>query len=383
MSEQKRLAAILIFPFLVLFLFTALTDVFQSYSVAPYYIDLTVQGDSLIVSETLTYDIKSASFHELYRSYELTGPMSGMEVLSSSCPPDTRFRTAEFGTTQELICRSEAGYESGKHAISFSYEIPRPYDCYDDGCELFWTILDSFDSDISDIQIRTTGSVDDIISFPAGEWVGDVYHIKKLPKGSLLELRVQIPAGTIVGNDKPGQLAPAVAEYASSSARYTFIYNQGTTIVFVILLLEALILSWIYLVKGKDKDVPGIPEVLHYVPSDKAPYEVDFLFNGRVGDFGEHVIEASLLDLAKRKYVKLTDTGLMILKDTAGLSGFESRLLQFYIDNSQGGTFNSTEFEKRAKKLPSWEAQKLFLRFKNLTGLNQELKQKRVEVFDR
>ena len=281
MKEQTRLFLILAFPFFLFGAYSLFQNFEPEYFVSNFDLTLNILNDKIEVTENLTYTLNSNRFRELYRTYNKIGPQKDLHVTSFSCPNGAIFSSPDYTNYFELICKNSNYYELGSHDISFSYEIPSPYICYDDYCELFWTLMDNFDSRIEDITITVNGEILKLSSFPTGQPQNNNILITTIQEKSIFELRVLIPKENVKNTyqTKTGEILPEFGKYTNYSKFYTFLYNFKSTIIFLIISLSVFLLHRLFTTRGREKEVNGIPDVLHYAPSKLKPYEVDFLFS--------------------------------------------------------------------------------------------------------
>ncbi len=385
MKEQTRLFLILAFPFFLFGAYSLLQSIESDSFVSNYDLTINVLSDKIEVTENLTYTLASNRFRELYRTYDKIGPQKNLYVTSFYCPIGSIFSAPAYNTYFELICKKENYYDVGEHEISFSYEIPSPYVCYDDYCELFWTIMNNFGSKIEDVTINVNGNIFDLSSFPNGQIQNNNILIKTIPKESIFEIRILIPRENIESSyqTKPGEILPEFKKYSNYSRFYTFLYNYRLTIIFSMISLTAFLLYNLFTRSGREKEVRGIPDVLHYAPSKLKPYEVDFLFSGNIGAFEGDVIDATLLDLIKRGYLKIKGNTIEILKvSDSTLNTFEKRIINFYAKYAENNIFDAKAFKKQVSKMSQFKAKMILNELNELRNPTKDLFQKLKDIFN-
>ena len=339
--EGRKLAAILLFPFLALY---ASSFIEPGFRVTDYLLKLNL-SDSALVTERLTYELKG-SFSELYRSYRKDGPLAGMELVGYECPEGTRFVENDLPLEREYVCRGR--YAPGTYSVQFTYRIPSPYR----GGFFLWNVFDRFGSDIEGIDVRANLPV----------WVNPASE--RLPKGQLMQVMAGYPPERVV------------EEFTRIASYRGFIFSHEEELALGLLAIQAALLLAIYLRYGRESEVAA-PEVLHYRPSDRRPYEVGYLFTGKPGSFPEETLRATLLDLARRGKLEIGEK-LRVL-DRSGLDEFEKRIVEAYV---REGEFDPGKFREELKRMPEWKRRQVYRQFSSLVLPTEGLERERRSIFD-
>jgi uncharacterized membrane protein len=334
MGEKLRLFLILFIPFAVLL--AGLAELaFPGFSpgffVRNFRLDLALNENNMTAKENLDYSVTEGGFHELYRSYRLDEITREMEIIRYECPSGARFYSAVNGDYFELVCRNDAGYSPGDYRISFTYSIPSPYYCDAEQCVLHWNVMDNFGSAVNSIKVNVNGQVNEFLSVPAVMDSDDgLFTLGKLYPGGLLELFITTPLKSGIA-EGISSLAPYIQEYRRSTAGFRFFSLYGKALVFGLLGLETAIILFIFFRIAKEHDVPGAPEVLHYAPKKRKPYEVDYFFGTRPGgSLDPKAVDATLLDLLRRGHLKIDGARVTVLAGRDELSEYEQKIVEFY-----------------------------------------------------
>ncbi|MBR9689669.1 MAG: DUF2207 domain-containing protein [Candidatus Altiarchaeota archaeon] len=378
-SETVRFFLIIFIP-LIFFSIITFNKTTPSYTVNNLDMVLDFQPNSLYVEESLTYQINRPVFRELYRSYTMDGALANMQVHEIECPDGTSSYSQNVGNQLELICRSDVSYYGvGTHTVKFRYSIPNPYFCDDEQCILHWKVLDSFSSDISKITMSTENNVNQWMSTPMPELSeSGVYTLPGIYKGGLLEIFAVVP----LDNKTGGPLVNAenyINEYYGQANTQSFLLHNGNLIMVGMFALELIIILLIFLRVSKEHSTPEIPEILHQKPSDRKPSEVSFLFGNRPGSsIHPNAIDATLLDLARRGYIKIEKDKISVLKRDEKLDELELKLIDFY-----GEYGDIADFKTQIKKMGSWKLRMLSLKIDGFTRPLGWLKTKFNSIYDR
>ncbi|HDR53123.1 MAG TPA: DUF2207 domain-containing protein [archaeon] len=359
MEERTRLFFILFIPLV----FLLITVVPYGHGPSEYYVtdfnlNLNLNDTFITSTETLTYVITETGFHELYRSYLLDGPQASLQPLTQTCPPGTRYYSQRAGNYLELICRSDSGYSPGTYTLSFTYTIPRPYYCESASgrCVLHWKVLDDFGTRIENINVNVGGETLTFLSTPMPRASsGSSHDLGSIYKGGLMEVFLTTPAKPLSGQF--GTLTGLDAEttrYLCQAIPYTWMARHGKLVIFGLTAVEFAVIIYLFFRFSREEEVSGLPEVLHYAPAKRRPYEVSYLFGDRPGKvIDPKAVDATLLDLVRRGHLKLGQPGQPVQVtdlDSAKhpLTPFEARLLDFYRAHP-----DMTAFKKEISKLSS------------------------------
>ena len=393
MSEAKQAIKIFAVPVIIFFICFAWfslegwTEDGDGFSVSDYELEIYLEQDKMRAEETITYKVYERGFHELWRSYNEIGPAANLKFDSSKshCPSGAFFKTADLYGKKEAICRMNAGYAPGTYTVHFAYEIPKPYKCYADVCELHWNVMDDFGSKIRGGEVRVHGDYDSFVSYPSGwEAAPDNYVLSDIQKQGLFEVRATLPR-----------------EKYANGAFETYDYNAGEEIdswmayAFMMgflddwswccgslfILAELMLVFGIYWVWGKEKPTPGVPDVLHYVPEKIEPWLVNYLYVGKVAAMDDNAVYATILSLATKGYIK-TRKGELVVKKPADtkLTKFENNVMRFIEDYSVNGVFSKENFKKLVKKRS--DARKAMTRQKEIRQPTKQAEELANKSFD-
>ncbi|MBR9681767.1 MAG: DUF2207 domain-containing protein [Candidatus Altiarchaeota archaeon] len=348
-SETTRFFIIFLIP-LSFLAFTLFSQSSNDFEITNLDMVLDFRNDSLMVVETLNYQVTKPGFRELYRSYTMDGALANMQVLETQCPSGTFFYSQRVGTEFELICRNENTYAPGAYTLQFTYSIPDPYFCEGESCVLHWKVLDSFAAPIDRITVSVQGRIEQWLSTPMPlDVTGVTYSLPGIYSNSLLEFFVVSPRDGKSGGPVVN-LADEAKKYQQQATLHTFMLLNGRLIIGLLTLFEFGLILWIFLRLSKEHLTPGMPEVLHYKPGERKPHEMDFLFGRRPGTkIHSNAVDATLLDLARRGYLKIEKDRLTVIKTDNRLDDFEKRLILFY-----GESGDLTAMKRQMKAMNSF-----------------------------
>ena len=314
--------------------------------VEPYYLNILLDSDAAFVRETLVYHVPpGVQGHEFYRSYYLNGPMKNMKVHEIQCPNGFQ-ETYEYSDRIELACRSQDYVKPGTYNVTFIYEIPKPYVCYQTLCFFDWNVLTDFSLDIKNAKVNVTGA-ERVWGYPPLDSSFD------LPARTLLEVKAVKPKSEVTGywelrNEPDSQIF--AREWETHLAG--FIYRYWLIISLAILGIIFAGLYFIYLKFGKEIDVPGIPDILHYPPTKRKPYDVNRIVFGDPNTIEDEGIQATLLDLARRGWLEIGKGKIKFKQGNDNLDEYERKVYQTY---QWLGSFTGKELdiEKLKRKINS------------------------------
>ncbi|MHA1817179.1 MAG: DUF2207 domain-containing protein, partial [Candidatus Heimdallarchaeaceae archaeon] len=264
--------------------------------VGPYTLNIDLLPEKALVTESLVYHIPSGvKGHELYRSYYKKGPLANMKVVEILCPQGLTKKTYYKKDRIELACRSsyhaksgvyniesefadfegtQANLRPGVYEITFKYEIPKPYICYDKLCLFDWNVLTDFSLDIKNARVHVNGAKQ-VWGYPPLDSSFDI------PARTLLRVKATKPKNEVTSywmekNEPDSEI------FVNELPLYIagFFYKFGWIVSLSILGIIIAGLYLIYILFGKEHRVSGVPDVLHYPPTNRKPYDVNRIVFG-------------------------------------------------------------------------------------------------------
>ncbi|GEM_PF-2370835 len=293
--------------------------------VTDYSLAINLTSDHASVAETLVYSVSpGARGHEFYRSYYKNGPLAGMYNASADCPPWFDFIVYDKADRKELACRSDEYVKPGKYSVTFFYNIPKPYACYETKCLFDWNFLTDFGLYIEKANVTVSGA-EKVWTYPPLKLKRD------LPPGTLLEVKAIVPRTQVseywVDTGKPDSEIYS-NEWTTNLAG--LLYEYDIVVYLLVFGLTAIAIYIVYLLLGKDPVVPNIPDVLHYPPTDRKPYQVTELVFEDPTKIEHEGITATLLDLARRGWVKISGNKIDFMEGSDQLDDYEKKVYEFY-----------------------------------------------------
>ena len=315
-DEKTSLALIIILPIISssFFLIPHGTEAY----VSSYNLHLTPVSDSLVVEETLIYHMTGKEHaHEFYRNYKPIGPMSNMKIIEVSCPSEFSSRVKNY--PKEVSCIKPYFISAGDYVMKIKYEIPKPYVCYDDYCYIQWKVFDDFKIDVKGINV-VAENADDFFTFPS-------LYENAVKKGGMLEVNL------VVSRDKvseDGIYIHRPGKYPSDFKSSYLIPNLLHSTYFLVLLfiLFTLILLIIYSIFGKEYEFPDVPSVLHYLPTKRKPYLVNYIFYGDPYKMEDEGTVSTILDLARKGVWKIDRDKLIFTGKLPKLDSYERKVYE-------------------------------------------------------
>jgi len=311
-NEKKALLMILILPILISFtVYLFYPDgghYFRSSSyLSSFSLFLNLTPDNLHVSEDLIFHKDwSEVAHEFYRSYKLNGPMKDMRILNIQCPSSFKEKIYTKPGVREIACRTTGVYiPVGDYKMKIEYIIPRPYVCYEDYCYIQWKVFDNFEIDVKNISVMVVGG-EDFFSTP------DLTKKNYVERGGLFEINLIVPRNKVspkgIYIHRPGKYPENLR---TSYYFFNFIYTHGASFLVLVIASTSIIILLIYHLFGKEISFPDVPKVLHYIPSEKRCYLVNYLFYGYPYEMEDEGVIATILDLARKGVWKIRDDALI------------------------------------------------------------------------
>ncbi len=343
---DKQILGVIFLLMLIGFLIGQFFHLGTQVYVDPYRLDISLLPDKAEVHEKLVFNVPpDVRGHEFYRSYHLTGPMKGMKVNSVHCPPGFQEKVYNYSDEVELACRSKDYVKPGVYPVEFDYTIPKPYVCYTNLCFFDWNALTDFSLDIKNARVNVTGA-ERVWGYPPLDSSFD------LPANTLLEVKAIKPRSQVTGIwkevNEPDSMIFAKEWETSLAAAF---YKYSLLISLGILALVFAGLFTIYLLFGKEVQVTGIPDILHYPPTNRKPYDVNRIVFGDPNKIEYEGIQATLLDLARRGWIKIEDGKIEFLKGKDKLDDYERDVYETYkwLGSFTGGTLDIKELENKIK----------------------------------
>lgn len=249
--------------------------------------------------------------------------------------------------------------------FKYNYKIEGAVTKYMDTAELNWNLLQYFESGIDDayVEIKLPTTIkDDIKAWGHGLGNGDVIiedskvvlDIDKIKYGEFLEFRILFPKD-LVNVDDINQLDFAAyndimnyeQQLADETNKRIFVANiiyYGTFVAGILTLLAAY-----YIYKKYDKEhIPSFNGTYYReLPADYSPAEMSYLYYFK--NINNEDVTATLLDLIRRKYLKLDNVGEFINErnpdfvikkvhdNFTGLLKHEKHLIEWFIDEIGNG----------------------------------------------
>ncbi|MCD6414405.1 MAG: DUF2207 domain-containing protein [Candidatus Diapherotrites archaeon] len=340
--------------------------------VEPYSLYVDLQPDKAVVIESLVYHVPlGVNGHEFYRSYYKKGPQAEMQVLGIFCPEGFENQINDWDNKIELVCRKKQQYvelrvpedekgwakltyevskaesiKPGAYNITFMYAIPKPYVCYDKLCFFDWNALTDFSLDIKNARVQVSGAKQ-VWGYPPLDSSFDI------PAKTLLEVKATKPRSEVTSYWKQ-ENKPDSEIFAKETSVYIarFFYKYGLIFLLVVLGIVIAGLYLIYNAFGKEHYVPGVPEVLHYPPTKRKPYDVTKIVFGDPNKIEFEGVQATLLDLARRKWLEIKDGVIKFKEGKDELDPYEKKVYETYkwLGSFTGGDLDVPKLKEKIRK---------------------------------
>ncbi len=374
----------------------------DSISIPNYNAILTIHNRQLILNENYTYNINDVGeYHMLYRDWEVpllvntsfgksrslntSRPYILVTRLSSSYSKAIPyaidvsgeiFTPAKDTETRRLIKNDalknevgfyeQEGYLSGKYEVGYQFHIYPPIQ-YDKVSNINLKLA-SKHMPYNSVNIKVIDKGKDIIKLyvhPTSLKViknNKGYEIKgKSEEDGLIELDMIVKNNSIDGYYKFSR--DIKNKVINTNRRYIMIsnlYKGMADILIISLILFPLFLLWLYFKYGTEKEFV-VPKDLSYVPNkERKPWLVNYMFNGREGEFNKDGFYATILDLQKRGYLKIIPENknkpknvlIQILKkDSDDLDEYEKKVMNFITKYSKDDVFDPKELKKELRQV--------------------------------
>lgn len=375
-DEQRGVFLIIFLAFLIFALSSALlSGIFSMQGrqhVDPYALGISI-GGGMSVRESLSYHMEGhEGASELYRSYDMYGAMADMAGISADCSglQGSSPRLYDKPGTKEIACRMDAGrVPAGEHTVAFMYSVPKPYVCYDDVCIIQWKVMDDFDLEVRNIRVDITGGYSDFYSYPMAE--GNA--IPALGMGETLEINIIVPRQD-VGENEVFSYRGGNFDYGNKNtyALMALIRDNPKTISFMAVFLASAAILLVFFRYGREKQYPDIPEILHFVPTERKPYLVNHMFAGKPGKIDDNGVLSVLMDLARRGYIRIEDRKIIFTRGPEGLDDYEAGVYALYKEMAgKAGTnvYDADELKKRIGSMGVGELGDIVKRGKGIYSL--------------
>lgn len=371
MSEDaKWLTIILLITLLIGYITYSLVVAGVSYTDEAYVKVYRAEIDeNLNLLENYLYQIEVPRYHMLYRFWkaplyregEGTPPYIGIITVMCKDQEATPYFTDAEGDhhilgevndwTQywvkksypnEVGCIYTEGIPVGTHELRASYIIHPPLKCDQSRCLLELSLADEHIPYYS-FEITVYNRNNGIVSIEAlGDDIsirseGDRYIITgRSPENTALKLYILYNREAAPKTAKIESTIDAQLDY------YWLVITQAwtrrmlqTCALILPFIVPLVVIPLIYWRWGRELEEPVVPEYLHYVPNPKMkPWQVNLLFKGDATKMDYDAVTATILDLARKGYLKLMgtsseDLAIQIQKRSPiGLDDYEERVLE-------------------------------------------------------
>jgi uncharacterized membrane protein len=270
----------------------------------------------------------------------------------------------------EAGCYKPEKFEAGEYKIAYIFRLHPALECDAEYCHLNLKLADEHlpykhltmaihDPDGFVVQLFTHPPMD-------ARKDGDTWIVTgESPKDALLEIEMLLKpefSNVMDGflqyvSDVKGKTLSANSHYSTT---YSFLSALSYTLIAMVFFFPVM-LALIYYKYGREKFFT-VPKFLSYVPKIRKPWLVNLVFKGDAFNFDENGFYATLLDLQRRKIVKIeTDGGkreglrIKLLKvDEAVEDDYERQVLEFLGSYAENGVFDTETFEERIEGLKNY-----------------------------
>lgn len=273
----------------------------------PYDIYIQLSGNNTVsVSEVLTYHISGEELATEIGRY-LNSEVKNLRII---CPPGMVPFNYSFWKGKERIkagCRNLEGHlKAGQYDLQLSYEVTPKFICDDEKC-LGKMDLGYLELDAANVRVHSS---------EMKAWLGQPPYIKAEEDFTVYVLSPRY----LVSGFEVGKIT-VPKNFATLIEGHVFLTGLAIVGASVVLVLI------IYLVFGKEFSFKDVPRFLTRIPKRRKPYEVNLLFYGDPDKVEDGAIIATILDLARRGYLKLEEEKIKFTnKDPNKLDDYEGKV---------------------------------------------------------
>lgn len=256
-------------------------------------------------------------------------------------------------------------YDAGRYFMSYTFKIRPPIEYDDNVCHLNLKLADEHIAyEKVNIIVEGADNVVKIYTHPPSLSVSRqenrIIIQGSVEKNKLLEIEMLLRKDVLnIIDGFPKKFDDVSNPTIQTNNIYLFQYYLAQSLLQISRILaisSPFIFVLIYLLYGKEKKYT-IPKYLSFVPDDKIkPWIVNLIFKSDAIDFDENGFYATLLDLHKRKKIKIqTKNKNLTIKilNQEKLDNYEERVIDFLKLISTNQTIDTEETKNLAKKLSS------------------------------
>lgn len=321
--KKHRLSLFLIALFLLLFLPSASSAQTKTYYWERFDVDIIVQenGD-LLVTETQTLVFGGAPFTQGFREIPINsyGNNDGL-IFTGVREGDIVYQANNFSAEHNYTVGNNSRYTTinwyfppttGQHSYTLTYTVKGAIRTDASGDQVFWNALPAeLESRIVDSRISislpagiTAESTTALVDGREGQGITTtnnganvVFELTSArPSGSTVEVGVRFPTGQLAITQPEWQ----VAEQQRDALQL------GVIVIALLISLGGplMLLAW-WFITGRDPNIGPVPDYISTPPSNLPPAAVGTLIDEKADI---HDIMSTLVDLAKRGYLLMTET---------------------------------------------------------------------------
>jgi len=289
--------------------------------------DLRVENELGFSIENSQSTFEEGSF--IVEMYSPSGKKLNPRVTNNYDLDNNKYRSFEMTLHEQFVTGVRMHYE---------YRILNAVTVYQDIAELNWIFIDELDYRTKNIDIDVylpiNTDYDSVLFFGHGvsrdnalTRDGNHFHIRidKLYADELIEARIlfnkeavgNVDSWKIVNHNAKEALLSIEDDIKEEQDGLRKSYNtmKWVTIALFILAVLVLIFNWIRIYKKYDKELVSEFDSDYYreLPALYSPAELGMLIN--FNELGKHELEATLLDLIRRKYIILDMNGCTTLDE--------------------------------------------------------------------
>ncbi len=290
LNENQAVALIVVIPVITYLVLSSLGIALMlpgERIINPYVIYVSYAGNNtLTIEETLEYRLSGEELAtEIGRYLD-----SSVQDLKITCPIGMNPFHYSFWKDGERIkagCRNLEGHMGpGQYELRIKYRVTPEFVCDDEKC---LTELDMgyLELDAANVQVHSNR---------LESWLAQPPYIKAERD---FKLYVLAPSYLVSGLKVERVVVPK--NLANLIENHIFLTGLGIVGASVLMVLV------IYLLLGKEISFRDIPRFLPRIPKKRKPYEVNLLFYGDPDKVEDGAIIATILDLARRGYLKLEE----------------------------------------------------------------------------
>jgi uncharacterized membrane protein len=347
----------------------------RSFQITDYQAQARIlENGDIQVSEIFIYDF-DGNFNGIIRSIG-TGGSDGLAYFRASeySSPKKNLETSQSIEGEMVTFRIYDQSSNERKSFLLEYQLKNVITSYNDIAEFYWKFFDQTNtSPIDRISIEVIFpnqivAAEDLRVFGHGPSNGQVsikdqgvvlYEVEGLPAGEMVEARILFPnslvpsAGRVINKDQFDLIMQEELDWAKKSDRESIFIIFGLLLIPVIVVFNIIMAIRLYFKYDRELKPELKLDYYRELPQDITPAVLSQLMS--IQGAGTKDIMATLMDLARKEYLKLEEVSIgrqkdyqfsILNKDTGSLKEHETDLIEwliYVIGNGESVTLKGIE----------------------------------------